>query len=107
MSTGHHLKDLGAVLAVTEQMLRDARDEAWEKLTALETSRQGLIHAAFADPIPPDDAATVAGLIGRIQALNHELVSLSSRSRDRIASAIGTLAKGRRAQSAYGSASGR
>ena len=101
-----HLQDLSAALAVTERMLSVARGENWQELAELETSRRGLIQAAFSSSIPPADAAQVADVIARIQAANQDLVSLSSESRDRIAAALSTLAAGRRARSAYASASG-
>ena len=107
MVRGQHLQDLSAALAVTERMLGVAKDDDWQKLAELETSRRGLIQAAFSSPVPPADAALVADLIGRIQAANKDLVGFSSESRDRIAGALSTLAAGRRARSAYASASGR
>ena len=106
MNPGRQLKDLTAALAVTERMVSVARQEGWEELNALQTRRQELITSAFADPIPGSDAAAAAGVIDRIQALNQDLIALSGQGRDRVADALGTIAAGRRARSAYGNASG-
>ncbi len=106
MGTGQHIEDLGAALTMTEEMMGVAKDEDWDKLSALEAKRQGLIKSAFARPIPPADSATVAASIRRIQALTRDLISVISQGRDSIADALDTMAKGRRARSAYGGASG-
>ncbi len=107
MSAGQHMEDLSAVLAVTEEMVSVAKDEDWEKLSALETRRQALIQSAFARPIPPADSATVAAVIRRIQSLTQDLITMTSQGRKSIGDVLDTMAKGRRARSAYGSASSR
>ena len=107
MRTGQHMEDLGAALAVTEEMMSVARDEDWDKLAALEARRQDLIRSAFARPIPDADSAVVAADIRRIQALTRDLITVIGRGRDRIGDALDTMAKGRRARSAYGGGCGR
>ena len=107
MGTGQHIEDLGAALTMTEEMMGVAKDEDWETLSALEARRQALIQSAFARPIPTADSAAVAAVIRRIQALTQDLITTINQGRDSIADALDTMAKGRRARSAYGGASGR
>ncbi len=107
MSASPHMEDLSAALAMTEEMVSVAKDEDWDKLSALEARRQALIQSAFARPIPPADSATMAAVIRRIQALTRDLITTIGQGRDSIADALDTMAKGRRARSAYGGASGR
>ena len=101
------MEDLGAALAMTKQMMSVARDEDWDKLSALETKRQALIKSAFARPIPPADSAVVASDIRQIQALTQDLITVINKGRSSIADVLDTMAKGRRARSAYGGASGK
>ena len=101
------MRDLNAVLAMTGQMVRAAKQEDWRRVTALESNRQGLIAAVFASPVPPADAAAVGAVISRIHALNQDLLSMGSRGRDQLAGALDNMAKGRRARSAYAGASGK
>ena len=88
-------------------MMSAAEQEDWPLVSALESDRQRLIEAAFASPAPPADAAAIASVISRIQALNQDLLSMGSRGRDQLAGALDNMAKGRRARSAYAGASGK
>ncbi len=106
MSASPHMEDLGAALTMTEEMMSVAKDEDWETLSALEARRQALIQSAFARPIPPADSAAVAADIRRIQALTQDLITNIKQGRDSVADALDTMARGRRARSAYGGASG-
>ena len=107
MSIGQQLRDLNAALAMTEQMVSGAEHHEWHLLRELETNRQRLLKAAFADPIPPADRAAVADVVHRIQALNEDLLSIGRQGRKQLAHALSTMATGRRARSAYSNASGR
>ena len=93
---------LRRALDLTEEMLSAARDAAWQTVAALDGERQTLLRAAFRVPIPHASANRVADLASQVHALNEELVQLSESSRMVFSRALEKLARGRRAQSAYG-----
>jgi len=95
------LAHLNVALELTQKMRDAAGREDWEGLSELETQRQPRLHAAFAVPVQAAAAAARADLIRQINAVNQEVIALGERGRAKVSEALGQLAVGRRARSAY------
>lgn len=95
------LAHLNVALELTQKMREAAGREDWEGLLDLDTQRQPRFRAAFAHPIPASAAASTADLIRQINAVNQEIIALGESGRAKVSQALGQLAVGRRARSAY------
>ena len=99
--TRHQL--LNDALAMSQRMaaLGDAGD--WDAVIDLEPRRRTLLEAAFATHAPADEL--IAERVQAILELDRRLMAQSVAARDRVAAEISRAAKGRKASTAYHSAS--
>ncbi len=96
---------LAAIVALTELMLKTAREGDWLALLEQETRRRPLLADVFAAPqaFPPHE---VNAMITEVLRLDREIAALGEAGRRDLAAQLQALQYGQRAQRAYGQASG-
>ena len=97
----HQLLDDALDMSRRMAALGDAGD--WDAVIALEPERRALLEQAFATHAPADQV--VADRVRAILDLDKQLMARSIQARDLIAEELSSTSKGRKAASAYHSAS--
>ena len=97
------LKD---IIALSQQMLENARALQWDSVAELEGRRKELVIECFRCPTSEQDAPAVADCIREILSLNQELTLLGDDCRGRRAAEIHTQQVGRAVSAAYLNCSG-
>jgi hypothetical protein len=96
---------LAAIVALTELMLKTAREGDWLALLEQETRRRPLLADVFAAPqafLPH----AVNAMITEVLRLDREIAALGEAGRRDIAAQLHALTHGQRAQRAYGQTAG-
>ncbi len=94
-------QQLGKIIALSQDMLELARDNAWERVAELEEARRMLVMQSFHTPTSKQDSATVAAVIREILSLNQQLTDLGKAHRQHLGNELRTNQVGRTAQQAY------
>ena len=90
-----------AILNITQQMLKAARDEAWEELVDMEENRRNLISDFFSESAAPDEVCDITEGTQEILAIDKEIMAISRKQRDLIGSALSDIKKHRQVKKAY------
>ena len=94
-------KQLQDIIQLSRQMLSQARENEWQRVTELEARRREMVLACFQQTTPEQDSPAVATAIRDILHLNQEVAELGRRYRDQLGSEIHTHNVGRAASAAY------
>ncbi len=93
-----------ALLTIYETMVETARSHDWDRLAEIERQAAALRDAAAARPSVPVDEEEVdalAGLLVRIQRLDHEIRSMVEPAREQARQQLAVEVKGRAVREAY------
>lgn len=92
----------GRIFKFTEQMLRAAKEEAWEDLASIEKERRTVLYTSI--PSLPDDSTRTAvrRVIQQVIEFDQEIITLCQDSQRMLAEKIQSLRIGERARKAYG-----
>lgn len=90
-----------AILEMSSRMLDQARAKEWTEVAEIEAARRKSLEAFFDQPVDAVEAERVREGIERILATDKEIASLGEVAREGLATQLGGLARGRRAQAAY------
>jgi hypothetical protein len=77
--------DLANVLLATDEMLREAREANWGRVTDLEASRKKRLALCFAKPMLPENSQLFSEALAVMLHLNEELVSLLNQAKADVA----------------------
>lgn len=77
--------NLADALLLTEQMLKLARSNDWETVTALEKERKIAIETCFAYPISDSQSGVFSEALAAMLQMNEELVSLLESAKEQVA----------------------
>ena len=94
-------RQLQDIIQLSQQMLSQARDNEWERVTELEARRREMVLVCFQQTTPEQDSPEVAAAIREILHLNQEVAELGRQYRDQLGSEIHTHNVGRAAAAAY------
>lgn len=97
----HRTRQLQDIIQLSQQMLSQARDNEWERVTELEAKRRELVLVCFRQTTPEQDSPDVAAAIKQILHLNQEVAELGRQFRDQLGTEIHTRKVGRAASAAY------
>lgn len=97
----HRSKQLQDIIQLSQQMLSQARDNEWERVTELEAKRREMVLVCFRQTTSDQDSPAVAAAIREILHLNQEVAELGRQYRDQLGSEIRTHNAGRTASAAY------
>ena len=89
------------LLNLTEVMLQKAKDGLWDDVMALEAERDSLIRLFFSEPVPQDDAGSVAEGIHTILAIDKEIMELGAVKRFDLLQTLQEMGQGKKAVKAY------
>ncbi|MCG6939218.1 MAG: flagellar protein FliT [Gammaproteobacteria bacterium] len=84
-----------------KQMLRDAEDGNWEKVTENELIRQQLLKVFYSESSEEYEAEDIINAIQEIFLINQEMTRLVWKARDKVKNVIAELGKGKAAINAY------
>jgi len=94
-------QQLGKIIALSQDMLELARENAWERVAELEGQRRTLVMQCFRSPTEKQDTSTMAAVIREILSLNQQLTDLGKAHRQHLGNKLHTNQVGRSAQLAY------
>ncbi len=102
VTDGQERRDaLGELLELTSAMLEAALSGEWERLVALEATRQERIHEFFSTPPGQEEAAEIARAIRVILDTDRQVMRLGSERMEWLGDRLRGVRKGRAATSAY------
>jgi len=90
------------VLTVTQEMLRNAEQDVWDRVAELEAERVALLQDHGSLPSVEAEIARAANLVQQIQALNAQLLELGKQQIKSISGERQHIDRGRQAVAAYG-----
>ncbi len=94
-------RHLQQIVAMSRQMLEQARECNWGRVADLETERKALVDHCFRAPAVPQDAPGVAAHIREILRLNRLITELGASARDRLGNELRSHKAARSAAAAY------
>ena len=89
------------IRSMSEQMLRLARDHAWDSLAELEPRRRSLIMQFFETPVSEEDAAEIAATIQDVLDIDREIIERGRKGREGIQQELARIRQGKRVVHAY------
>lgn len=100
METSRH-RQLQQVVALSRQMLDQAKAMEWARVAELECERKRLVQEIFRRPVDGQEAPGVAAAIREILRLNEQVTRLGQECRDRLGGELHSHKRGRTASAAY------
>lgn len=94
-------QQLGEIIALSQDMLELARDNAWERVAELEAQRRTLVMQCFHAPTEKQDSDIVAAVIREILSINQQLTDTGKAHQQYLGNQLRTNQVGRTAQQAY------
>ena len=95
-------RQLVEIIGLSKEMLANARDHDWQRVTELEVARKALVVSCFQLPTATgQDAPEVAAAIKEILRLNQDVSEIGRRYKEELVGEIRTSNIGRVAKAAY------
>ena len=95
-------RQLVEIIGLSKEMLANARDHDWQRVTELEVARKALVVSCFQLPTATgQDAPEVAAAIKEILRLNQDVSEIGRRYKEELVGEIRTNNIGRAAKAAY------
>jgi hypothetical protein len=96
------IEDVQYLIALSQTMLKNAREEAWNDVFVLEAERRELIRLFFLEPVQQAYAVEVAAGIQAIIAIDRDLLALGTLKKLELAQILHNMDQGKKAVKAYG-----
>jgi len=102
MMNSDRTRQLVEIIGLSKEMLANARDHDWQRVTELEVARKALVVSCFQLPTATgQDAPEVAAAIKEILRLNQDVSEIGRRYKEELVGEIRTNNIGRAAKAAY------
>lgn len=99
-------QQLAGLLELAECMQARAEASDWEEVARLRDRFQQCVEALFAGQASHEEALALSDVVGRVSAINNDIISLCRDARDAQGRDLENLKQGRRAISSYSSNTG-
>jgi len=76
---------LANILLLSEKMLKEARNGAWDIVTELEEERRGALSMCFSEQLPPNQEDLFSQALGAMLHMNEEMIGLLEAAREHVA----------------------
>ena len=94
-------RQLPMILSISMEMLRNAKNNDWESVIALESQRTAIIAEFFTCPVSAEETQAVARYINQVLEVDKQLIELGNQEREQLRENIQKVTHGKHALKVY------